>query len=109
MSERTPSGDDHPMHPLVDADGRITEKGYDFIRRAGEVMDEAVARSVSGDDHGHTGEARCSCGVHATVMGTVPDPGCIMHGDRGMNAWATCEKCGRTWRHVVGHGCEVSS
>lgn len=24
---------------------------------------------------------RCSCGPHAIVFGTVPDPGCPFHGD----------------------------
>lgn len=25
---------------------------------------------------------RCCCGIHATVVGTVPDPGCPTHGER---------------------------
>ena len=42
------SGDEHPMHPLVDADGHITATGAAFVQRAGEIMDETVA-SVSGE------------------------------------------------------------
>lgn len=72
---------------------------------------------MSGDDHNGTGDqldldapvTRCTCGMHAIVMGTVPDPDCPMHGGRGINAWSTCADCGRTWRHVVGHDCKASS
>lgn len=54
-------------------------------------------------------EPRCSCGVHAFVIGTVPDPGCPFHGDEGIQAWTTCPTCGRRWRHVVGHNCAEGS
>lgn len=52
-------------------------------------------------------EARCSCGSHAMVLGEVPDPGCPLHGDHGINAWTTCQACGKLWRHAVGHTCEA--
>lgn len=26
-------------------------------------------------------ERHCTCGIHATVIGTVPDPGCPFHGE----------------------------
>ena len=50
----------------------------------------------------------CSCGMHATVFGEVPDPGCEVHGERGINAWSTCWACGRNVRHSVGHVCEAT-
>lgn len=40
------------------------------------------------------------------VMDSVPDPGCPIHGDKGVNAWSTCPDCLRVYRHVVGHKCE---
>lgn len=56
------------MHPLVDADGRITATGDAFVQRAGEIMDEAVAKSVSGGDQGHTGEALDLDAIEANVL-----------------------------------------
>lgn len=52
-------------------------------------------------------DARCSCGPHAIVFGEVPDPGCPIHGARGVNAWSTCAACGRKFRHAVGHACVI--
>jgi hypothetical protein len=56
-------------------------------------------------EHTAENDAHCCCGMHATVVGEVPDPGCPAHGERGINAWSTCSECGREWRHVVGHVC----